>query len=77
MANSANFQRWRELNMKMLSHYRSRDWAAALAAIEQGRAADEGNRFQTLYKIYFDRIRAFQMSPPPDDWNGAYALESK
>ena len=77
MTKSANFQRWRELNMKMLSHYRSRDWAAALAAIEQGRAADEGNRFQTLYKIYFDRIRAFQMSPPPDDWNGAYALESK
>jgi len=77
MANSANFQRWRELNMKMLSHYRSRDWTAALAAIEQGRAADEENRFQTLYKIYFDRIRAFQMSPPPDDWNGAYALESK
>jgi len=77
MANSASFQRWRELNMKMLSHYRSRDWNAALAAIEQGGAADEGNRFQTLYKIYFDRIRAFQTSPPPDDWNGAYALESK
>ena len=28
MANSGRFQRWRELNMKMLSHYRSRDWTA-------------------------------------------------
>ena len=77
IANSTSFQSWRELNMKMLSYYRSRDWTAALAAIEQGRAIDEENRFHTLYKVYADRIRAFQLSPPPDDWNGAYALESK
>ena len=65
------------LNMNMLSRYRSRDWTGALAAIEQGRAADEENRFTTLYKIYAERIRAFQITPPPDDWDGAYALETK
>ena len=77
LANSGRFQRWRELNMNMLSRYRSRDWAGALAAIEQGRAADEENRFKTLYNIYAERIRAFQVTPPPDDWDGAYALETK
>lgn len=77
MINSGRFQRWRELNMKMLSHYRSRDWTTALEIIEQGRAADEENRFTTLYKVYAERIRAFQSSPPPEDWSGAYALESK
>jgi adenylate cyclase len=77
MIGSGRFQRWRELNMKMLSHYRSRDWLTALAVIEEGRAADEENRFQTLYKIYAERIRHFQQSPPPDDWDGAYALDSK
>ena len=30
LANSGRFQRWRELNMNMLSRYRSRDWAGAL-----------------------------------------------
>jgi adenylate cyclase len=77
MINSGRFQRWRELNMKMLSRYRSRDWTATLDIIEQGRAADEEQRFTTLYKVYSERVRTFQMNPPPEDWDGAYALESK
>jgi adenylate cyclase len=77
LANSGRFQRWRELNMNMLSRYRSRDWEGALAAIEQGLAADEENRFRTLYEVYATRIRQFQMTPPPEDWDGAFALEAK
>jgi adenylate cyclase len=77
MTRSGRFQRWRELNMKMLSHYRSREWDAALAVIAEGQAADEENRFRTLYNVYAERIRGFQLNPPPEDWNGAYALESK
>jgi adenylate cyclase len=77
LANSGRFQRWRDLNMSMLSHYRSRDWSAALADIEQGLAADEEKRFEALYRVYRDRIRAFQINPPPDDWAGAYALDTK
>jgi adenylate cyclase len=77
LANSGRFQRWRELNMNMLSRYRSRDWAGALAAVEQGLAADEEQRFKTLYNIYYERIRSFQVTPPPDDWDGAYALDTK
>ena len=77
LAESGRFLRWRELNMNMLSRYRSRDWTGALAAIEQGLAADEENRFKTLYNIYSERIRTFQITPPPDDWDGAYALDTK
>ena len=77
MAETGRFQRWRDMNMNMLSRYRSRDWDGALAAIEQGRAADEENRFKTLYNIYAERIRTFQITPPPEDWDGAYALDSK
>ena len=46
-------------------------------SIEQGRAADEESRFKTLYNIYAERIRTFQITPPPEDWDGAYALDSK
>jgi adenylate cyclase len=77
MAQSGKFQFWRDLNMRMLTTYRQRDWKAALSIIEQGRAADEERRFQTLYEVYARRIQAFQVTPPPDDWDGAYALESK
>jgi adenylate cyclase len=77
MTRSGRFQRWRERNMKMLSLYRSRDWAAALAVIAEGQAADEENRFRTLYNVYAERIRGFMINPPPEDWDGAYALETK
>ena len=77
LANSGRFQRWRDLNIEMLSHYRRRDWESALAAIERGRSFDEEQRFATLYDVYSARIRAFQLTPPPEDWDGAYALDSK
>jgi adenylate cyclase len=77
LANSAKFQCWRDQNIKMLSYYRKRDWKAALTALEVGRAADEESRFKTLCDIFVERIRSFQVNPPPEDWDGAYALESK
>lgn len=77
LAQTGRFQRWRDLNIEMLSHYRHRDWAAALATIEKGRSLDEEQRFATLYDVYAARIRTFQLAPPPEDWNGAYALDTK
>jgi adenylate cyclase len=77
LSNSETFQHWRDLNMRMLSQYRHRDWPAALATIEEAAMLDEEKRFKTLYKIYIERIRSFQLSPPPNDWDGAYALDTK
>jgi adenylate cyclase len=77
MISSERFRRWHEINTKMLARYRGRDWDAALAAIEEGRAADPEGRFKTLYKVYAERIGSFKLTPPPDDWDGAYALETK
>jgi adenylate cyclase len=77
MISSERFKRWQEINMKMLTRYRGREWEAALAAIEEGRVADPEGRFKTLYKVYAERIGSFKITPPPDDWDGAYALETK
>ena len=77
VANSGRFQKLRDLSIKMLSRYRSRDWPAALAAIEEGRIADEDRSLNTLFDLYVDRINAFRESPPPDDWDGVYALKTK
>ena len=63
--------------IEMLSNYRSRNWDEALASIARGRASDEANTLKLLYEIYEERIREFQKNPPPDDWDGAFALTSK
>lgn len=77
VAHSGRFQRLRNLTIEMLACYRSRDWEGALATIERGRKTDEAHTLQFLYDLYEARIRAFQQEPPPDDWDGAFALLTK
>jgi adenylate cyclase len=76
-AHSGRFQRLRNLTIEMLACYRSRDWEGALAAIERGRRTDEANALEYLYNLYEARLRAYQETPPPPDWNGAFALLTK
>ena len=76
-AQSGRFQRLRNLTIEMLACYRSRDWDGALAAIERGRRTDDAHTLELLYSLYEERIRGFQKNPPPEDWNGAFALLTK
>jgi adenylate cyclase len=76
-AQSGRFQRLRNLTIEMLACYRSRDWDGALEAIERGRRTDEAQALELLYNLYEARIRNYQKNPPPDDWNGAFALLTK
>ncbi|MBX9709745.1 MAG: adenylate/guanylate cyclase domain-containing protein, partial [Xanthobacteraceae bacterium] len=77
MAKSSRFQHIRNLGIEMLTCYRNRDWDGALLAIEKARAADDTHRFRLLYDLYFERIKAFQETPPPADWDGVFALTTK
>jgi adenylate cyclase len=76
-AHSARFQRLRNLTIEMLACYRNRDWEGALAAIERGRRTDEARSLELLYNLYEARILGYQKNPPPEDWNGAFALLTK
>ena len=76
-AQSGRFQRLRNLTIEMLSCYRNRDWDGALAAIARGRKTDEANSLELLYDLYEARIRGYLKNPPPQDWNGAFALLTK
>src|SRR6201995_3318696 len=77
VAQSEDFQRLRNLTIEMLSCYRSRDWEGALTAIERGRKTDDAHGLELLYNLYEARIRGYQKNPPPEDWNGAFALLTK
>ena len=76
-AQSGRFQRLRNLTIEMLACYRGRDWDGALAAIERGRKTDDAHSLKYLYNLYEARIKGFQEDPPPEDWNGAFALLTK
>ena len=76
-AQSGRFQRLRNLTIEMLACYRARDWDGALAAIARGRKTDEANSLELLYRLYEARIRGYIENPPPQDWNGAFALLTK
>jgi len=76
-AQSGRFQRLRNLTIEMLACYRGRDWGGALAAIERGRKTDEAGSLELLYNLYEARIRGYLENPPPQDWNGAFALLTK
>jgi adenylate cyclase len=77
VAQSGRFQRLRNLMIELLACYRARDWEGALAAMERGRKSDDGDALASLYRLYESRIRSYMQSPPPADWNGAYALLTK
>jgi adenylate cyclase len=76
-AQSGRFQRLRNLTIEMLAAYRSRDWTGALEAIERGRTTDVAHSLEALYDLYEKRIKSYRENPPPDDWNGAFALLTK
>jgi adenylate cyclase len=76
-AQSGRFQRLRNLTIEMLACYRSRDWEGALAAIERGRTTDEAHSLELLYDLYEARLHSYRENPPPEDWNGAFALLTK
>jgi adenylate cyclase len=76
-AHSERFQRLRNLTIEMLACYRNRDWDGALEAIGRGRKTDVADSLEQLYDMYEERLHAYQETPPPADWNGAFALLTK
>ena len=74
---SGAFQRLRNITIEMLGCYRSRDWQGALDAIDRGRRSEDADTLEKLFGLYEARIKDYQADPPPEGWNGAFALLTK
>jgi adenylate cyclase len=74
---SDEFKRLHSLTTEMLKCYRGQDWEGALRGIECGRRNGDAASLGPLFDLYAERIRGFQSSPPPEDWDGAYVLLTK
>jgi adenylate cyclase len=60
----------------LLSAYRGRRFDEAQAHLPAARSAG-GAALARLYDIYAERIRAYQASPPPAEWDGRAVAEQK
>jgi adenylate cyclase len=79
-ADVAGSDRFGQLNGEvtdMLSRYRQRDFSGAAKSIVRCRKIDGGFGLETLFDLYEERIQAFEVDPPPPDWNGVAILETK
>jgi len=59
-AQSAQFQKLRNLTIECLACYRTRDWDGALAAIERGRKTDEAHSWRCSTTSMRRRILDYQ-----------------
>ena len=59
---------------RALEAYRDRRWDEAEHEIAALRRADPERR---IYQVYLERIAHYRKQPPPEDWDGSYAHESK
>ena len=57
-----------------LAKYRQQKWDQAIAEFRQALALNEKDKLSSLY---LERCEALKASPPPDDWDGVWVMESK
>jgi adenylate cyclase len=77
IAASSQFKKLYEASVKMLEHYRRREWDSVMAIIEASREGANHFSIDELLQLYCERVHAFRENPPPDDWNGVFAMQTK
>jgi adenylate cyclase len=73
---TAQFAKLEAVHAEMLRAYRGRRFDEAERLLPAARSAG-GSELARVYDLYAERIRAYQISPPPDDWDGRAAAEHK
>jgi adenylate cyclase len=69
------FMQLEEALQKLFGAFRTKDWATAREAIEEGRKI--GGDHQEIFDTYEERIEHYEHEPPPLNWDGAWVATSK
>jgi adenylate cyclase len=77
LAQSSDFESVRASVHQMLTRYRARDWTGAIKAAQACRTANGAFHLEGVADLYEERIQAFEQNPPPPNWNGVFALQTK
>ena len=72
------FQTLRARHKEFLAAYRGQRWDEALRLMEACLQLDTARtRLRICYRLYQDRIRAYQAQPPDPGWDGVFVATSK
>ena len=74
---SAEFDELARRHREMITAYRAQDWDMAMKRALACRSLAEPYGIEALYRLYLERIAAFQVAPPGPDWVGVYVAETK
>jgi adenylate cyclase len=77
VAGSDRFKHVQTVFNDVLARYRGRDFAGAEQALLRCREASAEFGLGHLGDLYASRCAAFRKDPPPADWNGVFALDTK
>jgi adenylate cyclase len=75
MTEDPDFKETHRLISGLLDHYLNRNWDAAFEKTEELIA--RSRHLVKFAKLYQDRISAFRLTPPPEDWDGVFYAETK
>ena len=78
MAQDEHFIAFKAKVDEMLTVYKSQDWEGAKALINEARVEGEPYDIdETFYTLYEDRIKAYEQTPPGEDWDGVFVATTK
>jgi adenylate cyclase len=77
MAESDGFKAVQSAVADMLARYRAQDWDGAMAELYRFKEIKGGIDLEELSQLYAERIDQFRSNPPPPDWDGVFALQTK
>ncbi len=77
LADGDGFRKAQRAFEEMIARYRARDFAGANKALDLCRQVGESFGLQALCDLYAARCSTFLETPPPPDWDGVFAFETK
>jgi adenylate cyclase len=77
VAQSKEFQALRSAFDAALVRYRAQDWDGALSALSACIKLHGNFDAEEVVALYRERIETFRINPPPPDWDGVFALQTK
>ncbi|HET6161393.1 MAG TPA: adenylate/guanylate cyclase domain-containing protein [Dongiaceae bacterium] len=76
VAVTPEFLKLRDVQNRLLAHYRAKEWDQAEAALVECRGLAP-EFLHGFYELYARRIAEYRISPPPADWDGVYEAKTK